>query len=53
MLLGMIRGVNRYRTDDDRLEDLVTAVVETFLGGIGTPAGRRIAARPTPGRVRA
>ena len=51
MLLGMIRGVNRYRTDDDRLEDLVTAVVETFLGGIGTPAGRRIAARPTPGRV--
>jgi AcrR family transcriptional regulator len=44
MLLGMVRGVNRYRTEDDRLEDLVAAVVGAFMHGVGTPAGRRIVA---------
>ena len=42
MLLGMMRGVNRYRTADDRLEDLVAAVVDAFMRGVGTPAGCRI-----------
>jgi AcrR family transcriptional regulator len=46
MLLGMMRGVNRYRTQDDRLEPLVTAVVDVFMRGVGTPAGRRIMAQP-------
>jgi len=46
MLLGLMRGVNRYRAEDDRFEDLVTAVVDVFMCGIGTPAGRRIAAAP-------
>src|SRR5437660_8315363 len=45
MLLGMMRSVNRYRTKDDRLDDLVDAVVEVFMCGVGTPAGRRIVAR--------
>ena len=44
MLLGMMRGVNRYRTDGDRLDDLVTTVVDVFMRGVGTPAGRRIVA---------
>lgn len=42
MLLGMMRGVNRYRAPADRLDELVTAVVDVFMRGIGTPAGRRI-----------
>jgi AcrR family transcriptional regulator len=42
MLFGMMRGVNRYRRDDDGLEDLVTAVVDAFMCGVGTPAGRRL-----------
>jgi AcrR family transcriptional regulator len=42
MLLGMMRGVNRYRTENDHLEDLVTAVVDVFMSGVGTPGGRRI-----------
>ncbi len=45
LLLGMIRGVNRYRRADDSLEDLVAAVVDVFMGGVGTPAGRRVLAR--------
>jgi AcrR family transcriptional regulator len=45
MLLGMMRGVNRYRAEADRLEELVDAVVEVFMCGIGTHAGRRIVAR--------
>jgi AcrR family transcriptional regulator len=45
MLLGMMRGVNRYRTKDDRLEPLVTAVVDVFMRGVGTPEGRRIVAQ--------
>jgi len=51
MLLGMMRGVNRYRVAGDRLDDLVTAVVDVFMRGIGTPAGRRIV--DPAGRVRA
>lgn len=46
MLLGMMRGVNRYRTRGDRLEALVTAVVDVFMRGVGTSSGRRILARP-------
>ena len=42
MLLGMMRGVNRYRTKDADLEELVTAVVDVFMRGVATPAGRRI-----------
>src|SRR5947209_3216182 len=45
MLLGMMRGVNRYRAKDDRLEDLVTAVVDIFMRGVGTPAGRQVLAQ--------
>src|SRR3989441_11244262 len=48
MLLGMMRGVNRYRAKDDRLEDVVTAVVDIFMWGGGAPAGR-----PGPARARA
>lgn len=43
MLLGMLRGVNRYRTRHDALDDLVAAVVDVFLRGMATPAGRRCA----------
>jgi AcrR family transcriptional regulator len=41
MLLGMMRGVNRYRTRDDRLDTLVASVVDVFMRGAGTPAGWR------------
>ncbi|HVN87558.1 MAG TPA: TetR/AcrR family transcriptional regulator [Candidatus Binatia bacterium] len=44
MLLGMLRGANRYRTSHDGLEHLVTVVVEMFLGGVGTRTGQRLAA---------
>ena len=44
ILLGMMRGVNRYRTDGDRLDDLVAAVVDVFMRGVGTRSGRRIVA---------
>ena len=47
ILLGMVRGVNRYRTRDDRLERLVTTVVDVFMRGVGTPSGRRVLARGT------
>ena len=43
MLLGMLRGVNRYRTPHDTLDDLVAAVVEVFLCGMATVSGRRLA----------
>ncbi len=43
MLLGMLRGVNRYRTRHDTLDDLVAAVVNVFLCGMATTAGRRFA----------
>src|SRR5215470_1307957 len=45
LLLGMVRGVNRYRTSDDRLDDLVAAVVDVFMSGVGTPVGRRVLAK--------
>jgi len=45
MLFGMMRGVNRYRTRDDRLETLVAAIVRMLMEGVGTPAGRRIVRR--------
>ncbi len=44
MLLGMMRGVNRYRTRDDRLDRLVAMVVDVFMRGVGTPSGRRVLA---------
>jgi TetR/AcrR family fatty acid metabolism transcriptional regulator len=50
MLLGMLRAVNRYRSPQDRLEAVVRAVVETFLCGVATPAGRRSALAVSPGR---
>jgi AcrR family transcriptional regulator len=43
MLLGMLRGANRYRSRHDTLDHLVTAVVEVFLNGMATAAGRRCA----------
>ena len=52
MLLGMMRGVNRYRTKDDHLDELVTVVVDVFMRGVGTPVGRRIVAE-TGEKVRA
>lgn len=42
MLLGMLRGANRYRDAQDTLDQMVAAVLEVFLGGVGTPAGRRV-----------
>jgi AcrR family transcriptional regulator len=42
ILFGMMRGVNRYRAEGDRLEDLVSTVVDVFMSGVGTPAGRRV-----------
>jgi TetR/AcrR family fatty acid metabolism transcriptional regulator len=47
MLLGMMRGVNRYRTREDRLEHLVATIVDVFMRGVGTQAGRRaLSGRP-------
>jgi len=40
MLLGMLRGVSRYRAADDTLPELVRAVLEAFLRGVGTDASR-------------
>jgi AcrR family transcriptional regulator len=45
MLFGMMRAVNRYRTKADTFEPLVHAVVDTFMSGVGTPAGQRRLAR--------
>jgi TetR/AcrR family transcriptional repressor of mexJK operon len=42
MLLGMLRGANRYRSAHDTLDAMVAAVTELFLCGAGTPAGRRL-----------
>ncbi len=42
MLLGMLRGANRYRSTHDSLDAMVAAVTEVFLCGAGTPAGRRL-----------
>ncbi|HEY2388571.1 MAG TPA: TetR/AcrR family transcriptional regulator [Candidatus Binatia bacterium] len=49
MLLGMIRGVNRYRAREDHLDHLVATVVDVFMRGVGTPSGRRVLAG-RPGR---
>jgi TetR/AcrR family fatty acid metabolism transcriptional regulator len=43
MLLGMLRGANRYRGVHDTLDTMVAAVVDVFLRGVGTPAGLRVA----------
>jgi hypothetical protein len=48
----MMRGVNRYRVEGDRLEDLVDAVVDVFMCGVGTPAGRRIVLERHRARMR-
>jgi AcrR family transcriptional regulator len=45
MLLGMMRGVNRYRTEQDHLEPLVSLVVDVFMRGVGTSAGQRLLGR--------
>ena len=52
MLFGMMRGVNRYRAEGDRLDDLVTAVVGVFMRGVGTPTGRRIVEQPCTSSAR-
>jgi AcrR family transcriptional regulator len=46
LLLGMLRGVNRYRTEHDTLEELVAAVTGVFLYGVGSEAERVWKARP-------
>src|SRR5262249_15768400 len=48
MLLGMLRGVNRYRNAEDTLPALVRAVLDVFLGGVGTERGRRTLAAAVP-----
>lgn len=52
MLLGMLRGANRYRTGRDRRADLVRAVVDVFLCGVATPAWRRTRSAPGVRRQR-
>jgi AcrR family transcriptional regulator len=42
MLLGMLRGANRYRSTQDTLDEMVTALVAVFLCGVGTSTGRRL-----------
>ncbi|MBI3785305.1 MAG: TetR/AcrR family transcriptional regulator, partial [Deltaproteobacteria bacterium] len=41
MLLGMLRGANRYRTSHDTLDSTVAAVFDLFICGAGTTAARR------------
>src|SRR2546426_11965499 len=48
MLLGMMRGVNRYRAKDDRLEHLVTAGGGNFIRRGGAAAGPPHPAPPPP-----
>ena len=50
MLLGMLRGANRYRSAHDTQEAMVGTVLDVFLRGVGTPVGRRFAGN---GRKRA
>jgi len=40
MLLGMVRGVNRYRNPQDTLDDLVAAVLAVFWHGVATVRNR-------------
>lgn len=46
MLFGMMRAANRYRRPSDRRDDLVAAVLDLFMHGVATPAGRRALSRP-------
>jgi AcrR family transcriptional regulator len=41
MLLGMLRGVNRYRVAQDTLTGVVGGVLEVFVRGVGTKQGLR------------
>ncbi|HVM96540.1 MAG TPA: TetR/AcrR family transcriptional regulator [Candidatus Acidoferrales bacterium] len=41
MLLGMLRGANRYRTTHDTLDRTVAAVFDLFIRGAGTAITRR------------
>lgn len=41
MLLGILRGLIRYRRAQDRLDDLHELAVRTFVGGFGTDKTRR------------
>jgi hypothetical protein len=50
MLLGMLRGANRYRGAHDSLDAMVAAVVDVFLCGVGTPIGRRLLGNGRPRR---
>jgi AcrR family transcriptional regulator len=43
MLLGMLRGANRYRTEQDTLDQLVAVVTDVFFYGVGTRTKRRTA----------
>lgn len=53
MLFGMMRGVNRYRVRGDTVEAMVAALVDIFMHGVGTPAGRRtLMKRPLKGSDR-
>ena len=48
MLLGMLRGANRYRTSHDTLDATVASVFDLFICGAGTAHARRpLAARNT------
>jgi hypothetical protein len=40
MLLGMVRGVNRYHGRSDTLEDMVGAVVNVFWHGVAVDSPR-------------
>jgi AcrR family transcriptional regulator len=51
MLMGMLRGANRYRTAHDTLDTMVAAVLDVFLFGVGTAAGRRLAGTPVRRRL--
>jgi AcrR family transcriptional regulator len=48
MLFGMMRGVNRYRVRGDTVEVLVAELVDIFMHGVGTPAGRRTLTKRRP-----
>jgi AcrR family transcriptional regulator len=42
MLLGMVRGVNRYRRRHDALEDVVAAIVAVFWRGVAAEPARTL-----------
>jgi hypothetical protein len=43
-----MRGVNRYRVRGDTVEVLVAELVDIFMHGVGTPAGRRTLTKRRP-----